>query len=214
MEKNFPYMLSPGRIPTILGKIQQARRPERFTQDFLETKLAQKGGSARSIIPLLKRMGLLASDGTPTPRYDKFRNEQTQGVAIAEGMKSAFSDLFERNEYANDLTKDKLTSLVIEITGSTKEDRTTQAIIGTFFALKEFADFESTSDNSQNEGTINEISKARRDNGAKKDSTIKHRENVDFRVSYTINLNLPETTDPEVFNAIFKSLKQNILEEE
>ncbi|MCY3794189.1 MAG: DUF5343 domain-containing protein, partial [Gammaproteobacteria bacterium] len=34
-------MASPGVIPKILEKIQNARKPERFTQDFLETKLAR-----------------------------------------------------------------------------------------------------------------------------------------------------------------------------
>lgn len=34
---------------------------------------------------------------------------------------------------------------------------------------------------------------------------------VDFRVGYTINLNLPETTNVEVFNAIFRSLRENLL---
>jgi hypothetical protein len=32
-----------------------------------------------------------------------------------------------------------------------------------------------------------------------------------FNFSYTINLNLPETTDVEVFNAIFRSLKEHLL---
>jgi hypothetical protein len=30
-------------------------------------------------------------------------------------------------------------------------------------------------------------------------------------ISYTINLNLPATTEVEVFNAIFKSLKEHLL---
>ena len=37
--------------------------------------------------------------------------------------------------------------------------------------------------------------------------------NVDFKVSYTINLNLPETTDPDVFNAIFRSLREHLLKD-
>jgi hypothetical protein len=37
------------------------------------------------------------------------------------------------------------------------------------------------------------------------------RRNIGF--SYTINLNLPETTDVEVFNAIFKALRENLLDE-
>jgi hypothetical protein len=32
-------------------------------------------------------------------------------------------------------------------------------------------------------------------------------------LSYTVNLNLSETTDVEVFNAIFKALKENLLDE-
>ena len=34
-----------------------------------------------------------------------------------------------------------------------------------------------------------------------------------LRLSYTINLNLPATTEIEVFNAIFKSLRENLLRE-
>jgi hypothetical protein len=33
-------------------------------------------------------------------------------------------------------------------------------------------------------------------------------------LSYTINLNLPATTEIEVFNAIFRSLRENLLREQ
>lgn len=82
-----PYLASPGVIPKILAKIQKARRPDRFTQDFLETKLGQSGGSARAIIPLLKRMEFLSSDGTPTKLYDRFRNPSSNGAALAAELK-------------------------------------------------------------------------------------------------------------------------------
>ena len=35
--------------------------------------------------------------------------------------------------------------------------------------------------------------------------------NIGFSLGYTINLNLPATSDPAVFDAIFKSLKENLL---
>jgi hypothetical protein len=78
MPAQLPYMASPGLIPKILTKIEEARRPDRFTQDFLGTKLGHASGSAKPIIPLLKRMGFLNSDGTPTALYDRFRNADTQ----------------------------------------------------------------------------------------------------------------------------------------
>lgn len=34
---------------------------------------------------------------------------------------------------------------------------------------------------------------------------------VELNLAYTINLNLPTSSDPEVFNAIFKALKEHLL---
>ena len=142
MSAMLPYMAAPGLLPKIFEKIQYARRPERFTQDFLETKLGHSGGSARSIIPLLKRLGFLNSDGSPTELYDQFRNEHTRGSAVAHGMKNAFKDLFDRNEYVYELQRNKLTSLVVQVTGGKKDDSRIKKIVATFVALNELADFE------------------------------------------------------------------------
>ena len=42
-------------------------------------------------------------------------------------------------------------------------------------------------------------------------ASMPNSDHVELKVGYTINLNLPETSDPEVFNAIFKSLRDNLL---
>jgi hypothetical protein len=34
---------------------------------------------------------------------------------------------------------------------------------------------------------------------------------IGMNLSYTINLNLPPSTDPEVFNAIFRALREHLL---
>jgi len=214
MASKIPYMLSTGLIPKILEKIQNARRPERFTQDFLEIKLGHSGGSARAIIPLLKRMGFLGSDGVPTLLYDQFRNIETQGLAVAEGMKNAFSELFDRNGYVYEMSREKLTGQVVEITGATKNDRNTTAIVGTFLALKELADFEyEEPENSLPEPKSEVSSSPQPSNNNQNMSPIDNKDNIELRVGYTINLNLPETNDPEVFNAIFKALRDKLLKD-
>ncbi len=134
MSSKLPYMATPGTIPKILTKIQEAKKPDKFTQDFLETKLGFAGGNSKAIIPLLKRMGFLNSDGTPTSLYDRFRNVTTQGAAAAEGMR----------KYAGDLTKDKLKALIVEVTGAAHDDRTVELALSTFLKLKDFADFEAS----------------------------------------------------------------------
>jgi Family of unknown function (DUF5343) len=210
MAAKLPYMVAAGLIPKIFEKIQNARRPERFTQDFLETKLGHSGGSARPVIPLLKRMGFLGSDGVPTALYDQFRNTETQGLAVAQGIRNAFSELFDRNQYVYEMSRDKLTGQVMEITGGAKDDRTIRAIVGTFWALKELADFEGEApEKPAPEPKPDATPSARLPTYGI--PPIANADNVELRVGYTINLNLPETTDPEVFNAIFKALYDNLL---
>lgn len=212
MTSKLPYMLSTGLIPTILEKIQNARRPDRFTLDFLGTKLGHSGGSARAIIPMLKRMGFLGSDGVPTNLYDQFRNTETQGSAVAKGMKNAFRELFDRNEYVNDAKREELTGHVVEITGGTKTDTRTKAVVATFSALNKLADFEAkASENTELPSRKEIIPAADTPLGTEERATGFPGGRVEMRVGYTINLNLPETTDPEVFNAIFRSLRENLL---
>jgi len=54
-EINLPYLNAYGNISKALEKIKTASTPGRFTQDFLATKLGLTGGSAKPLIPFLKR---------------------------------------------------------------------------------------------------------------------------------------------------------------
>ncbi len=105
MASKLPYVNVPGTMVKILNKIKEAQTPDRFTQDFLETKLGFKGGTARQFLPLAKKLGLLKSDGTPTDLYKKFRNAATSTAAMAEALKLGYREIFERNEYAGTLKK-------------------------------------------------------------------------------------------------------------
>lgn len=56
---NLPYVQVTGTLESMLEKIKSASVPEKFSQDFVSTKLLLKGGSARAIIPFVKKMGLV-----------------------------------------------------------------------------------------------------------------------------------------------------------
>jgi len=73
MADNPPYLASPGTAARALEKIKTAATPERFTTDFVNTVLGFKGGSGAALIPFFKRLGFVASDGSPTALYGKFR---------------------------------------------------------------------------------------------------------------------------------------------
>jgi len=200
-----PFMNAYGLVTKILDKIIEAQQPERFTQDFLETKLGFSGGSARAFIPLLKRIGFISSDGVPTTLYSKFRNNDSRGAAMAQALRTGYKDLFERNEYAQDMPKDKLKNLVVEMTGAKPTDTSVASIVGTFENLKKYAKWDSSQVASGKEASKMLAPAEIPPQG--------HPPAVEgrFNLSYTINLNLPETSDVEVFNAIFRSLKENLL---
>ncbi len=91
MAKNLPYVTTVRTLERMLEKITNASVPERFTQDFVSTKLSMRGGTPRAIIPFIKKMGHVAGDGSPTELYKKFRNQKKSGGVIAKCMKNVYA---------------------------------------------------------------------------------------------------------------------------
>ena len=125
---------------------------------------------------------------------------------MADAMRHGFAEIFKINEYAQDLTDDKLKGLVVQITGKEPNDGTVTAIVSSFKACKQLADFEGADAAKKERVEPLEISKS-----LVKHDASKHQPPHDIRIGYTININLPETTNVEVYNAIFASIKQNLL---
>ena len=90
MATMLPYLASPGSIKICLEKIKAAVTPDRVTQDFVMTKLQIKGGTGAALIPYLKKIGFVASDGSPTDIYRRFRNHTTAGLAVASAIKTGY----------------------------------------------------------------------------------------------------------------------------
>ena len=194
-------MNATGLVSKILDKVKEAQTPDRFTLDFLGTKLGFTGGSASPFIPLAKRLGLLNSDGTPSELYKQFRNHETSGAAIAQAVKNGYSELYLRNEFAHELDRNALEGLIVEATGLEKGHKTLRAIAATFEALKKFADFEAKLGQKHDQAIPPPQTIPASPSG----------EETKLNLSYTINLVLPKTDDISVFNAIFQSLREHLL---
>ena len=207
MATTLPYLNAYGNIQKALKKIQEAATPLRFTQDFLATKLNLTGGSAKPLIPFLKRIGFIGSDGVPTNLYKQFRNSAQSGRAAAEALRKGYSSLYEVNESIHVASDKNLRGVVVQVTGFDADSSSVRSIINSFKALKAFAKFDGEEENEwKEEGQEKAEEKTESTDDISAD---------DFKqklgLSYTINLNLPPTSDIAVFDAIFKSLKNNIL---
>ena len=206
-----PYMNAYGNVTKILNKIKEAQTPDRFSQDFLDTVLGFSGGSAKPFIPLAKRIGMLNSDGTPSDYYNRFRNPAQAEQAMAEMIRRGYPELYKRNEYAHALDKAGLKGLVMEITGLDKSATTLDAIVNTFEALKAFANFELGPSRPENEAAG--AGPAAPNGPATHVTPPLDAERVlggQLRFSHNVYINLPDTTNVEVFNAIFRAMKETL----
>lgn len=207
-----PYVSSTGLLQDLFKKIQEAPPPSRFSQDFLFTNLKfKKSGSTYPFIPFLKRIGFLSNDGTPTEIYKKFRNPDPKisGQAIAQAFKIGYADLYARNEYWHTLNKMDLKNFLVEVLEVESKNGALRFLISTIETLKGYANFDNPTEPDEEED--GEDDDTNEDELKDKPERKKKSEIGDINLSYTINLNLPETSDVKVFDAIFKSLKENLL---
>jgi hypothetical protein len=208
---NLPYITAPGNIDRALSGIKTAAVPERVSQDFVKTILKIPGGSGNQMTSFLKKLGMTNNDGSPSDLYKRFRNPTSSGSAIAAAMKAAYAPLYVRNEFMHKLSDGQLLGLVVEETGQAHDAGAVKLIVNSIKHLKVFADFDRKG--GQDEPVV-----------AKPDTVIQppspplalpssKREGAQFglNLGYTINLNLPATADPAVFDAIFRSLKEHLL---
>jgi hypothetical protein len=199
-----PYSTSPGVFKTALERIITAERPEKFSGDFMATVLKISGGSSRPVPPLLKKMGFLTSDGTPTDLYSKFKTDSGRSQAAYDGLKSAFNEIFRRNEYAHKADEGTIVDLLVEITGLKRNDQVLRYMLQTFEAVRSFVKKDvSTTDMSADPEVAAALQEEPFGGGTGRGASI--------GLAYNINIILPETENIAVFNAIFRSLRENLL---
>lgn len=204
-----PYLQAYGNIKKALDKIAKATVPPKFTQDFLATTLDMPGGGARPVIKFLKRAGFLTPDGSPTDLYKQFRNPSFRGAAAAQGLRNAYSDLYVANEYVHNANDRDLKGLILQVTGLEEDSKLVPAMVASFKTLKDYADFDAEIGDDAHLPEVNEAQGG--NSGEDQGQRLSSVREGGLRLGYTINLNLPPTTDISVFNAIFKSLREHLL---
>lgn len=203
-----PYINCHGAISELFRNIRQASVPPKFTQDYMNSVLGMKSSSHRAFIPFLKKLGFIDQSSIPTEAYCLYRDEENSRRIMAQKIREAYSDLYKAHEYAHELNRKEIISKLKTITGAGEKDTNISSVAGTFMALKEIADFDYEHESTQPIDIIKE-------NDTLQPVFKTPSSNINTNrlgLSYTINLNLPATSDIKVFNAIFSSLKEHIID--
>ncbi|MDR7221215.1 DUF5343 domain-containing protein [Aminobacter aminovorans] len=210
---NLPYLTASGTLKKALDRLIEASRPDKFNSDFLENVLKLSGGSARATIPILKRLGFLTSDGVPTDLYARFRTEGGRGPAALQALRTGFPEIFKRSEYAHSVEDGKLRDIIVEITGLKPSDTIVLAIKATFNVVKSYipAGMDNSSlSTEEDHSTADEPLHSQM--GQQTALHIRQQKSSNIGLVYNINIVLPETSDLRVLNAIFRSLKENLMQ--
>jgi hypothetical protein len=192
------------RIEELFSKIRDAQAPGKFTNQIL-VDWGFKSKNHRAFIPLLKALGFLTADGSPTQRYLEYRSHSASKAIMGEAIRDAYSDIFLIKERPTAVDKSLIEGKFKSFHNAS--DTVAGLMAKTFFALLDLADLNETS-------TTTSIPKEQEteENEEKPNGGKRSKSQGNYELHYNIQIHLPATKDVEVYNAIFKSLKDHLIE--
>jgi hypothetical protein len=218
------YLITARNLEPLLAAMRNAKAPPKFTQRFLE-ELDFKSTNDRLYINVLKGLGLLSEDGTPTTRYFEFMDQTQSGRVLAEALEDAYSDLFQIRRDAQKMERAELRGKIKTLTQGQVSDKVVDKMAMTFLALAEQADWsapkpsladhrpaidgvgvpaehDQVDDEPEVEGGVPPIGVP----------TVASSAGIELGgFVYNIELHLPESRDPAVYEALFRALKAHLL---
>jgi hypothetical protein len=201
MDTDVPYMVSAKNLPAILDAMQKAGVPAAFGLDFLKD-LGYTSSNDRSVIKVLKYLGILDDSGRPQTSYREFVDQTRAKVVLAQRLRTAYDDLFLADKEAHSKGAEQLKGWFKTKTGAS--DAVASKMATTFKALATYADFKGAPPVA--------VEPAKRDE--KEKVSPPERPSVlesPLGLTYRIEVHLPDTTNVDTFRAIFRALREELL---
>jgi hypothetical protein len=202
-------MVAVGHIPALFSKIRDGQAPAQLSQQLLKD-WGFTSSNDRAAIPLLKALGFLSPDGKPTTLYHDYRDHSRSKVVMAQALRHAYEDIFLIKEHPTDADK-------TAVKGKFKSfhnvsDNVASLMTNTFYALLALSDLKATAP--QKKKTQEIQAETPETKKTEMNETTKDRPAIHAAgLHYNIQIHLPATKDVEVYNAIFKSLRDHLYEE-
>jgi len=203
------YLTSSKNLEGILNAIQSAQAPDKFTQAFLES-LEFKSTTDRLVVGVLKALRFLDDTGRPTERYFRYLDQTQAGKVLAEGVREAYQDLFKVNTKAHELGKQDVVNKFKTLSQGQLSESVLDKMAMTFTSLVKFADFSGSIPPAKQQASAQDPEAG----GQMETPPLKEIETGPGRLGgliYNIQLVLPESRDPAVFDALFQSLRRHLL---
>jgi len=211
------YLVTTKNLESFFNSLITAKAPTAFTHSFLQN-LEFKSTNDRLYIALLKGLGFLDPAGVPTDRYYSFLDQSNSRKVLTEAIKEAYEDLFSVHKNAQDLTTQEVKNKLKTLTQGKNSDKVVGLMANTFKALVDYAEWTDTGKN-----IVKEAKKESKQspikpiitNSAEHEQTPPlnipvNNEQVKPELHYNIQIHLPESRDPAVYDVLFTALKKHL----
>lgn len=203
------YLNSVKNLIPIMTKIVEGTAPEKFTYEHLK-KIGFASSNDRGVVGLLKDLHFLTDEGVPTQRYHDYRDSSKSKKVLGSSLKEAYQEIFHINQKPS--KGDKAAICGLFKTTHNVSDQVAGFMANTFLTLLEISDI-------SQEGEIKKEKQSEQPTKETKHEEVKvtgldgKTKNIIPNLRYNIEIHLPATKDVEVYNSIFKSLKEHLLDE-
>jgi hypothetical protein len=206
------YMASVKNLGEIFAQIIKGTAPSAFTVEHLKS-IGFTSSNDRAVIPLLKDLGFLTESGAPTERYHAYRaGGQEAKAVLGQALLEAYQDLFHINANPTEADREAIKGKFKSTHNTTDRVAEQQAV--TFYALLKLADIRAAREGRGESSSLRrKIEEAKQDEAKSQDDVGQKskQDGYSLNLGYRIEVHLPATKDIEVYNAIFRSLRENIL---
>jgi hypothetical protein len=194
-----PYAVFTGKISKYFAKIQEAGIPEKVDTQWLSS-MGFRSGNDSYILRVLDFIGFVDNSKKPTDLWKKYKDPTTARAVLAQAIQTGYSDLFDTYRDAHRKDREALYAYFSSRTGKAKT--TVDLMVTTFTNLCRLADFEAVTPELKPELVVpSPVPPVRIEKGIPE-------------IHINIQLHLPPTTDPTVFDNLFKSMKKHLLSAE
>lgn len=204
------YLTSVKNLPAIMAKIVEGTAPKKFTIAHLKS-IGFPSSNDRGMLALLKDLGFLSDDGTPSRRYHEYRDASRSPAIMAEALREAYEDLFHISERPSPSHRAAIEGKIKSALNVS--DRIARESASTFLALLKLADLDAPQSvrlQRDNGDSGHEEAAGEADTGTEQATPTPPSGAIGLK--YNVEIHLPASKDIGVYNAIFKSVKEHLLD--
>jgi hypothetical protein len=153
----------------------------------------------------------LADDGRPLQRYFDYLDQTRSAIVMAEGVKEAYADLFKVNKAADKLSKIEIFNKLKTLTQGQYSEGVLNSMTATFSSLCGHADFEAAPVAAEPvAATLTSVDTQVSTSTPTPPIGLNRGALSIGGLVYNIELVLPESRDPKVYDALFESLRKHL----